>query len=151
MCSSRIKFCCSVCNKLYFYYRGVHSHIKMFHLECTTYECDHCNYRTRYKPDLRKHVQCSHYTNYEDFKPCPHCGKRLKHLATHLRKKICLNKNRTSSYDCKKCKKNFIRKEQCDNHARRCGNEFYCDLCQMKFHAKCEIQLHLLRRHNNVT
>lgn len=124
-------------------------HIKITHDKSVKYDCTKCNYTTTYSGHLNRHMRLDHYENFKNFEKCPNCGKRLKNLKHHLRRKTCAKKKATVLYDCRKCSKNFTTKFRRDTHTKICGKEYYCDYCARKFHMKHEIRLHIWQKHMN--
>lgn len=145
ICNERIEFHCLKCDKVYSSAGGVIHHIKNSHGNPVKLHCNQCKYETTDKNNMTRHYLLVHTANC---KKCPHCGRKMKNVAGHLKKGTC-TKNRdvsASLYKCDKCRTSFNDLESFDRHAQICV-KYQCEHCDLKFINKNLVKDHMLKNH----
>jgi len=108
-------------------------------------KCDICDYtaNSKYKVAVHRKRHFNKITN------CPECGKVVKDLKSHFRRK-CGNTKEKERHFCHLCEKSFSLKHGLDRHIKNihqriCG--FHCDMCEYKTYDNYNLKLHISKNH----
>lgn len=118
---------CPNCHKNYLWKSGLSKHLQICGSTNLEYfQCDHCNYKSPRKNDLRCHLEAKHMPQDPNSNRCKNCGKRFSRVTyfkSHL--KLCGQPEDV--------KRSFLR--------------FTCDYCQHKTYEKPQLINHIRTRH----
>lgn len=106
-------FLCSTCGATFFRQQTLQRHVETIHMPGETFKCPHCDYNTRNKANLVRHVEG--HSNIKRY-VCETCGASFRALAT-------LTEHQT-----------FVHSD---------SRDFVCDTCGKAFKNKSTLQRHL--------
>ena len=168
-CGVEPKFVCDYCSHKTKHKGNLLSHILRVHLtaekrselECL-YECDKCKRSYVTKDSLNRHKRLECYVNPQficDY--CGHKGKQKSHILSHIiklhsqpltykeRPQRC-RREIERKYKCDICGRSYAHQRSLHTHKRtECGIEpkFSCDYCSYKSKRKCDLLVHIVKRH----
>lgn len=130
---------CEVCVTDYKTKPDLYGHIVRMHKEQV---CPFCSEHFVGSNDLQRHVTKAHPNEDEVQDICPHCGKLVKYLRSHIR----TVHKRIKKFSCDLCNKNFVTRHGVEQHFRVHTNErpFQCSYpdCGKRFKLLCQVKQH---------
>ena len=175
LCNAYVIYQCRICKKHYTDLSLIYRHLRN---ECINIEppfkCNQCDYKTKRKVDLKRHVQIMH-----SIKKCRQCDKIFKDyfaLRVHQRSE-CINEamlkcnycsyktifktplmkhirfEHNSRYMCSQCGKKYINWKHFENHQKNgCGSElhFECIHCSYNTNHKPNLRRHIRSQHSEI-
>lgn len=133
---------CEVCSTDFKRKYELYGHILRVHKENS---CIICKETHRGSNNLQRHITKFHYSEEERQTICPHCGKLIKNIRSHIRnvhKKV-------KNFICDQCKKKFFTKRSLIEHFRVHTNErpYQCNIpgCDKSFKQIGQLQQHIDR------
>lgn len=105
---------CDICGKRFKYQESLLGHRKRICLNSAVLRCDHCDFVTKYKPSIARHIQIRHMG--------------IKFVKSHV---------------CDKCSFKFINGESLEKHRLNCMGAYTCDRCDGKFRSKLTLIEHI--------
>ena len=134
---------CPECYKLFYGNRDMYRHKWRAH-RLVFHKCDQCDYQTKYKYQLPRHL--STHSSDQPF-ACDECGTRCKSAATLKSHKIIHTGER--KHICNFCGKKFRTSGQLQAHTRLHTKEYVaqCETCGQNFAQKCNYKLHIEKHH----
>eukprot|EP00088_Acartia_fossae_P054965 TRINITY_DN6367_c0_g1_i11.p1 TRINITY_DN6367_c0_g1~~TRINITY_DN6367_c0_g1_i11.p1 ORF type:complete len:628 (-),score=168.56 TRINITY_DN6367_c0_g1_i11:200-2083(-) len=108
-------------------------------------KCDLCDYTANSKYKVSVHRK-RHFIKTSN---CPECGKVVKDLKSHFRRK-CGNSKEKERYYCHLCEKSFSLKHGLDRHIRNIHHRicsYHCDSCEYKTYDNYNLKLHISKNH----
>lgn len=135
---------CDECGKTLSSASNLTKHMKV-HSDAANFHCHMCNYKTKWKVCLEKHIK-KHLLDQGLLEKCicQLCGKELrtqKCLATHIQ----LVHEKSLQFACDKCEKKFTSRDILRRHKNRVhgeSEEFACKKCSYRAGNKIELKTH---------
>ncbi|XP_043482657.1 zinc finger protein 652-B-like isoform X13 [Leptopilina heterotoma] len=109
----------------------------------TNFPCDLCDKVFKYKRGMREHMKRIH-TNIVQIE-CTTCGLKCSQytMARHVR-----THHTPTPFQCKKCKKTFVRKENLEAHMQRKHKKYPCPFCTKVFPDSRKLNSHMRIYHD---
>lgn len=109
----------------------------------TNFPCDLCDKVFKYKRGMREHMRRIH-TNVVQIE-CTTCGVKCSQytMARHVR-----THHTPTPFECKKCKKTFVRKENLESHMQRKHKKYPCPFCTKVFPDSRKLNSHMRIYHD---
>lgn len=130
---------CEVCTTDYKRKHDLYGHIIRTHKENA---CHLCNEIYKGSNDLQRHMTKAHYEESERQDICPHCGKLVKNIRSHIRD---VHK-RLKKFGCDMCDKKFVTRHALTQHFRVHSDErpYKCSVpgCDKAFKLLCQVKQH---------
>ena len=114
--------------------------------------CDQCDFRTTMMGNLKKHIKVNHEDS-DLSEPCPHCGRTIKYLESHLKRTNCGRKpeDLIPTSACPQCGKVLVSKEKMERHVKQIHNQIrdkQCHVCDYNTYSGGNLRLHIKTQHN---
>lgn len=108
------RFLCSICGARFYRQQSLLRHTEVKHSACESIKCPHCEYSTKCKTNLKRHIEL--HTNNKRF-ICELCGSSFHAFAT-LKEHHAFVHSENRSFICTVCNKGFKSKSTLQRHAR---------------------------------
>ncbi|GFU33501.1 zinc finger protein [Nephila pilipes] len=107
-------FLCSICGATFFQQQSLFRHIEILHTPGEALKCEHCDYSTKCKANLKRHME-----GHENIKRyiCEICGISFRALATLKEHHLFVHSERRN-FVCETCNKSFKNKSSLRRHLR---------------------------------
>lgn len=133
---------CDICSLSFQMKMEVYGHIIRAHKE---QECPKCSEVYIGTNDYKRHLTKAHYEEEHPDKVCPHCGKMVKSLRSHIR----VVHKKVKRHICEICKKSFVTRHCLEAHLRVHTNErpYECTVpgCGKTFKQSGQLKQHTIR------
>ena len=118
LCNASVIYQCKICIKRYAFLSSLYNHLKECNIE-PRYKCSQCDYKSKRKGDLKKHVQTKHSIN-----KCTQCDTIFKGSFALRKHQVneCVNE---AMLKCNCCSFKTISNTQLMKHIRREHNSRY--------------------------
>ncbi|KAK9502420.1 hypothetical protein O3M35_011202 [Rhynocoris fuscipes] len=168
------RFVCNACGSSYKYKQGLAQHLKFFCGKPPQLQCPYCDYKAKFKSNLKGHIASKHikrrhlcpqchrsykykrglnqHLKFECGKDpqqfCPYCPFKTKHRNT-LNKHIVIRHLDAASrrFLCKQCNKSYKYRQGLRTHQKfECGKEpqMLCPLCPYRAKQKVALKRHVV-------
>ncbi|GFY64727.1 zinc finger protein [Trichonephila inaurata madagascariensis] len=107
-------FLCSICGATFFQQQSLCRHIEILHTPGEAIKCEHCDYSTKCKANLKRHIEG--HANIKRY-ICEICGISFRAFAT-LKEHHLFVHSESRGFECETCKKSFKNKSSLQRHLR---------------------------------